>query len=275
MISFLNKNKGDIAYLICNKDRYIKSYYLNKITGEKEFNELNIDIKSDEYRKITYTRYPYKNMLLKINDHLSKHFVFQPCAHGSIKGRHVVSNSAPHRSNKYFFRTDISKFFPSVSAKRIRETLMEELHLNSKWAKMLSQLLTYEDRLPQGFCTSPFVANLVACKLDRRLSRLSILHGLSYTRYVDDISISSAREIPQNIIKTIIGIIKDQGFKINESKTHLREGNTELPGVFIHNGKIYPKQKLIESINDNLSKEQFQGKQAYVNYILRSNRQSV
>jgi len=94
--------------------------------------------------------------------------------------------------------------------------------------------------LPQGAPSSPALANLVAFSLDRRLSALAISAGFAYTRYADDLALSSptqrsASHIAQTIdrIRTIVG---DEGFQINERKTQIRRAGERqrLTGLVIN-----------------------------------------
>jgi len=68
--------------------------------------------------------------------------------------------------------------------------------------------------LPQGAPSSPMLANLSALSLDKQLSQFAYQHGLTYSRYADDLTLScvelkcSRSQIRSNVIR----IIKRSGF---------------------------------------------------------------
>lgn len=90
----------------------------------------------------------------------------------------------------------------------------------------------YHDRsgavgvLPQGAPTSPMLSNLAAFDLDEKLSAFADEHGFAYTRYADDLTLSSSGDLPHNISvgqthRSVIGIIRKQGFRENSKKTRI------------------------------------------------------
>lgn len=80
--------------------------------------------------------------------------------------------------------------------------------------------------LPQGAPTSPMLSNLAALKLDVALTEFADKYGFSYTRYADDLSISSCSDLPSSlsvarICRIVIGIIRKCGFEENQKKTRI------------------------------------------------------
>ena len=80
--------------------------------------------------------------------------------------------------------------------------------------------------LPQGAPTSPALANLIASKMDYDISELAIKNDFIYTRYADDLFISSqnselTKEDINKIIYQIYRILPKYGFKINQQKTKI------------------------------------------------------
>jgi RNA-directed DNA polymerase len=76
--------------------------------------------------------------------------------------------------------------------------------------------------LPQGAPTSPMLSNLAAGKLDVFLYNYSQINGFVYTRYADDITLSSiylptGKSIKQ-IQRDVISIIRKSGFIENKDK---------------------------------------------------------
>ncbi len=108
--------------------------------------------------------------------------------------------------------------------------------LNAKVATYLAQICTFNNSLPQGAPTSPVGSNLLCRKMDQQLSRLARNYMCDYTRYADDITLSTNRDIfPKAIVITIPDskeshcgdelskIIRMSGFTINLKKVRLIE----------------------------------------------------
>jgi RNA-directed DNA polymerase len=79
--------------------------------------------------------------------------------------------------------------------------------------------------LPQGAPTSPMLSNLAARKLDDALNEYSSENGFVYTRYADDITISTSNlaspRLIGNIQRNIVRRIRQSGFKENIKKTRV------------------------------------------------------
>lgn len=79
--------------------------------------------------------------------------------------------------------------------------------------------------LPQGAPTSPMLSNLSARILDEKLTEYADQHGFIYTRYADDITLSTvdlhATLSVGNIHRSVTGIIRRSRFKVNDKKTRV------------------------------------------------------
>ncbi|MBQ4796923.1 RNA-directed DNA polymerase, partial [Pectobacterium versatile] len=74
--------------------------------------------------------------------------------------------------------------------------------LNTELSTLIAKIACHQDKLPQGSPCSPVITNLILVSLDRRLSNLCNSVGCTYTRYADDITISTnKKEFPNDIIK--------------------------------------------------------------------------
>jgi retron-type reverse transcriptase len=74
--------------------------------------------------------------------------------------------------------------------------------------------------LPQGAPTSPALANLAAFALDRRLTGLAGAIGATYTRYADDLVLSSEHFL-RTPVAAITQIARAEGFRVNTAKTRV------------------------------------------------------
>ena len=79
--------------------------------------------------------------------------------------------------------------------------------------------------LPQGAPTSPAIANIMAYRLDARLTSLATAAKVRYTWYADDLLFSGERcsiRHVKNFAATVGAIAIEQGFKINHHKTKIQ-----------------------------------------------------
>lgn len=80
--------------------------------------------------------------------------------------------------------------------------------------------------LPQGAPTSPMLANLAMAAFDRELSDLAGSNGLTYTRYADDIALSTnkedfSRDKAARIIGQVYALMGAHGLSPNATKTRV------------------------------------------------------
>lgn len=81
-----------------------------------------------------------------------------------------------------------------------------------------------EPHLPQGAPTSPALANLVAWRLDRRLSGLARSFGARYSRYADDLTFSGDAALAEktaSLAEAVAAIVLDEGYELNARKTRI------------------------------------------------------
>lgn len=134
-------------------------------------------------------------------------------------GSTIKSNVEPHKFNRFFLLLDIENFFPSIEKAKVFY-LFRDIGYSYEISKLLTDLCFCNYTLPQGGVTSPSLANLVVYRMDRRIAGLCSKKGIIYTRYADDITLSSNnRSTLNNLEHTITKIIRDEGFSINNKKT--------------------------------------------------------
>lgn len=79
--------------------------------------------------------------------------------------------------------------------------------------------------LPQGSPTSGFIANLVCLDLDEQLEALAGYFNLRYTRYSDDILLSSRepfnRTLAEDVFKSAKLLLRQSEFEINPKKSRV------------------------------------------------------
>lgn len=190
------------------------------------------------------------NILLQIIFKSHSHY----CSNGFLIGKDIKRNAIPHTNKRFVLNIDIKDFFPSVNFRRVKVVLeLSPFNLTNnreKIAFIIANLGTYMDYLPQGAATSPILSNIVTQKLDRKISNFCIQSKVKYSRYADDLSFSSNKDIlDQNFIESISKIIEEENFKINETKTRIRTNreSQQVTGLIV-NQKVNIKKEYSQKV---------------------------
>jgi RNA-directed DNA polymerase len=183
-------------------------------------------------------------------------------AHGFVPQRSILTNATPHVRALVVVNLDLKDFFPSIGFARIRG-LLKHAGYSPCVATIIALLctecprheVTFQGRklwvaagpraLPQGACTSPALANITARLLDARLAGLAQAWGWTYTRYADDLTLSSTS--PTADIGALLGavrrIVADERFTVNENKTRVLRRNQaqEVTGLIVNDRPKVPR----------------------------------
>ncbi|MBK7345441.1 MAG: RNA-directed DNA polymerase [Chitinophagaceae bacterium] len=190
--------------------------------------------------------------------------------HGGVKKCSNISNAKPHQGKKYQFTTDLQDFYPSISSKRVYSTFLE-LRYSTHFSHLITKLTTWKYELPQGTPTSTHIANLVFLKTDIALIELCNKFGITYTRYVDDLTFSSQQDFKPHL-NTILEIVKSGGFNISYRKTKYK-GEQNITGIDVFLHKIDAPKKIIEKVEqEKVSNSEIKPFTNYLNNIRKTNR---
>lgn len=135
--------------------------------------------------------------------------------HGYVRGRSTLTNASKHAGAKVLLCADIIDFFSTVTDARVQGVL-ESLGINLSLSPLLAKFLTIDGSLPLGLHASPLIANLVCKSLDVKLSELASTKDATYTRYSDDLTFSSSKDVPSQI--DVSGVLESEGFALSPGK---------------------------------------------------------
>lgn len=159
----------------------------------------------------------------------------------AVVGRSALTNAAAHIRAIWICKFDIRDFFPSVSGQRIEDFLYRN-GASEAVARTLADLATTRetDSLPQGAPTSTQIANVLCYRMDRRITHLAARLGATYTRYVDDLTLSfRGAKVPfRHLRKEVDEIIAAEGFRLHPSKTRSLRAPTTVTGYVVGLGTI-------------------------------------
>ncbi|MDR3616772.1 MAG: reverse transcriptase family protein [Candidatus Obscuribacterales bacterium] len=202
-------------------------------------------------RKISASTGRLKRIQRQILDGLLATVVMPPYVHGCVKGRSVATNAAVHVGHDVVINIDLKDFFGTVNSARIQDIFQKYFGMEEASAVIFANLCTYQNHLPQGAPTSPTLANLAALELDERI--LEMLKGVyNYTRYVDDITISGAKDLV-SLLPQIYQAVEGCGFVCNLDKTRiLRQSMRQSVTGIVVNKKLNPSKRFIRKVRQNL-----------------------
>ncbi len=191
-----------------------------------------------------------------ILEHVLEKLTTEEPAHGFVRGRSTVTCAAAHVGRDVVVNLDVKDFFPTITFHRVRG-VFQKLGYSPAVATVLALLTTESPRipatfegrrywvatgpraLPQGACTSPALSNQVSKKLDRRLLGMSRKHGLSYTRYADDLTFSAPEgkrgEIGM-LMARVRHILQEEGFTLHPDKGRVQRsgGRQTVTGIVVN-----------------------------------------
>jgi len=224
-------------------------FYLYKKQNYKKFEIMRA---SGKPRIISAPETPLKIIQRKLAQILNAVYGSRSVVHGFARGRSIRSNAGRHLGAEWVLNFDLQDFFPTIHFGRVAGLFAgKPYNLPDEVAKTLARICCFEGSLPIGAPTSPIVANLICGKMDSELKALAWSCGCIYTRYADDISISTkapsldmriAGKNPSTrqweIGAEVQGLIEKNSFKINPSKTRVRgrQSSMEITGVRINAG---------------------------------------
>ncbi|MDO5620835.1 MAG: retron St85 family RNA-directed DNA polymerase [Paracoccus sp. (in: a-proteobacteria)] len=112
------------------------------------------------------------------------------------KGTGIRANAERHRKTKFTNRYDFASFFPSFSQARIVQYIDEQatvigIELSERDLKFIGNIVCRNGRLTIGAPSSPAITNAMMFEFDRRMHEECHAKGLVYTRYADDLFVSS------------------------------------------------------------------------------------
>jgi RNA-directed DNA polymerase len=185
---------GDVARFFKTSQSNLL-YWLYQAPLEQRYTTFEIPKASGGVRTISAPAGMIRTWQEQLGPLLSATYRPHPSAHGFLTARSVVSNARIHAGARHVLNVDLKDFFPSVNFGRVRGLYMKPpFSMGGPAATVLAQLCTLHNGLPQGAPTSPALSNFAAATLDRRLTRLAKSHRLTYSRYADDLSFSTAAE---------------------------------------------------------------------------------
>ncbi len=283
------QSRGDVAALLRVPVSYLTSV-LYRQGVESYYNRWEISKKGGGTREITAPRSSLYVLQHRLSIALQSVYQPKPSVHGFVRGRSVVTNAAQHLRKRWVLNVDLQDFYPSLNYGRVRGVLMAgPFNCAPEAATVMAQIACVDGVLPTGGPTSPVFSNMICMRLDGRLMRLARSHQCWYTRYADDLTVSSRqRSFPEELasrdpdaVRTILGeeirtAIEENGFSVNDNKTRLQTTDVRqaVTGVTVNEKLNVDRRyiRLIRAMLHSIETLGFEGAQAKLEQVYAKDR---
>jgi len=178
-------------------------------------------------RDIQQPLYELENLHKRIASLLSR--IALPDYVYSRRTRSHVDNADRHRGAVPLVKTDINKFYPSVTWPMVYRMFRDRFECAEDISARLADLCCYlQKHLPTGSALSGYVAFFATQPLFDQLAALSDKHGCKITLYVDDLTISGSKA-SRALLAELRARIRYFGLRTRHSKSMAFRENQPKP----------------------------------------------
>lgn len=211
----------------------------NVVRNKYKYYEVFTIKTGNKQRQIEASKKELKEMQRWILENVLSKFVCSKYAKAYVKDRTILDSVKYHKKAKVIIKMDVEHFFNNISEKKIVQVfLRNNIPLNK--AVYYADICCYEERLPQGAPTSPCLSNLFMLPFDCSIGDFCRENKLFYTRYADDITISSFNNLNVEDILKIKNEVKKHlnkiGLSVNNKKTKVlrKEQSQRVMGIVLN-----------------------------------------
>jgi RNA-directed DNA polymerase len=156
--------------------------------------------------------------------------------------RDYVACASNHCNSKSLLKMDISNFFDNIHQTHVYSIFSELLKLPDPVANMLTSLCCLNGNVVQGALTSSYIASAVLFDVEAKVVKRLHYKNLTYTRLVDDITVSSnifdydfsyaqniiaemlqSKDLPVNLEKTVISRCSTEELMVHGLRVNYKE----------------------------------------------------
>lgn len=177
-------------------------------------------------------------------------FPVHECATAYSTGASIKKNAERHRTSNFTLRVDFKDFFPSFNISHVGRFLEEKrgalaFDISDRDIAFVCKLVSRHNKLTIGAPSSPVLTNAMMYDFDDSISQWCLNRGLIFTRYADDIFISSmSSDRLDDALQELIGTAEEYiyaNLAINRKKTAFlsRRYRRSITGL-----NITPERKL-------------------------------
>ncbi len=164
-----------------------------------------------------------------------------------VEDRDYISCARQHCGAKSVLTVDIKDFFNNIHQSIVEDIFKSFLHFNEDVSKVLADLCCLNGHVVQGALTSSYVASLCLWDVEGNLVNKLRHKDLKYTRFVDDINVSSliSNYDFSYAIRSIETMLDLKGLPLNENKTRIQY--TSTTPIIVHGLRVGFKEPRLPS----------------------------
>jgi len=171
---------------------------------------------------------------------------------GFVRGGSNVKHVKNHVNCRYIFVGDFVDFFGYVDI-ALFDAICTQNNIDKKIARHLRHLCFLKDKetgrfvFPKGAITSPILSNIMMYPVDCKVRRLAKKHDFTYSRFVDDIAISTEK-ITQpytmdQIKEEALALFFSYGFRLHKIYAGPITPEIEITGIHIKDRRLVLSEK--------------------------------
>lgn len=217
-------------------------------------------------------------------------FPVHECCMAYTVGKNIKQNALIHSQNLFFLKMDFMDFFNSITPTLLWEAFeRENIELHNLDKEFIEKILFWKrSKYSQKLClsigapSSPFISNFLMYSFDVELDQYCKQKGITFTRYADDLTFSTATtnilfDLPNKVREILLNIYGKQ-IKVNQVKTVFssKKNNRHVTGLTITNEsyvsigrkkKRYIKHLVYSYIEKRITSEDLNYLRGYLGFI--------
>jgi hypothetical protein len=208
-----------------------------------------IEAKGGKQRNVYEPKYELKKLQKRINSRLFEKVRYPFYLQGGVKDenqpRDYIENSRIHAGSKSLIGLDIRDFYDNIPYESVLSVFKYLFKFPDDVSALLSKIVTRDGKVPQGACTSSYIANLIFHNSEYDFVVRLRNQGVAYSRLLDDVTLSSNRILTQDeatfYIKYVAGLFREHKLRIKKSKTKIERADDlsaeyAVTGVWVGHG---------------------------------------
>jgi len=221
------------------------------LTASRRYKSYNIPKRTGGIRKIDHPAREIKFLQHWLLRHLLMNLPVHSSATAYREGSSILNNANAHSRQNYLLKLDFTNFFPSIKSEDVVSVINEHrnvpglVDLSDHDIGLVSKIVCKDGALTIGAPTSPLLSNAVMFGFDAAIASYCANVGAVYTRYADDIAVSTnVPDVLSGVLGFIRGLVSERSCPsliLNEDKTLFtsRKRRKVVTGLFLTpDGKV-------------------------------------